>query len=125
MLIYRISVNYYLQVEAYNDVPGSETTTPSPNDPNCGHGGSGWREDPITGKILLLLLLHIFLTIQTTFHLCIVKTGMCYLLLDTDLAWEDAREECASLSEYRGDGDLASINSFEEESFIMSKYSVL
>ena len=50
---------------------------------------------------------------------------MCYLLLDTDLAWEDAREECASLSEYRGDGDLASINSFEEESFIMSEYSVL
>ena len=81
MLIYRISVNYYLQVEAYNDVPGSETTTPSPNDPNCGHGGSGWREDPITGKILLLLLLHILLTIQTTFHLFMYCKNRYVLLI--------------------------------------------
>ena len=47
---------------------------------------------------------------------------MCYLLLDTSLAWEDAKEECAALSDYDGDGNLASINSFAEETFILRKY---
>lgn len=49
------------------------------------------------------------------------KTGMCYHFLETPLAWEDAKEECKSMSGYGGDGDLASINSFMEQSFVQGK----
>lgn len=43
---------------------------------------------------------------------------MCYSYLDKSLTWEDAREECHSMSGYHGGGDLASINSFEEQTYI-------
>ena len=51
--------------------------------------------------------------------------GMCYHFLETPLAWEDAKEECKSMSGYGGDGDLASLNSFMEQSFVQSKYFLI
>ena len=47
---------------------------------------------------------------------------MCYHFLDTELSWEDAREECRYMSGYHGDGDLASINSPREQDFIQGLY---
>ena len=39
-------------MEAYEYDDGSpDTTTPAQNDPNCGYGGSGWKEDPMTGGL--------------------------------------------------------------------------
>ena len=40
------------------------------------------------------------------------------------MTWEDAREECKSMSGYGGDGDLASINSFQEQSFLQGSYFI-
>ena len=48
--------------------------------------------------------------------------GICYHFLETPLAWDDAKEECKSMSGYGGDGDLASLNSFLEQSFVQRKY---
>ena len=48
-------------------------------------------------------------------------SGMCYLIVDTELSWNDARVECEFLAGHDRGGDLVSINSFDEQRHIMSK----
>ena len=48
-------------------------------------------------------------------------TGMCYLIVDTELSWNDARVECEFLAGHDRGGDLVSINSYDEQRYIMSK----
>ena len=48
-------------------------------------------------------------------------TGMCYQVLDIALTWAEAREECSYRGGWRRGGDLASINSLQEQTFMRSK----
>ncbi len=51
---------------------------------------------------------------------------MCYHFLNALLSWDDAAEECRNIGGFHGDGDLASINSFQEQVFIQGQfYSIL
>ena len=47
-------------------------------------------------------------------------TGMCYQVLDMKLAWAEARDECQYRGGWREGGDLAGINSLEEQTFLTS-----
>ena len=46
---------------------------------------------------------------------------MCYMVVDTELSWNDARVECEFLAGHDRGGDLVSINSYDEQRYIMSK----
>lgn len=71
-----------------------DTSTMPPTN-NCGYNSDKWVENP--------------------------ETGMCYSLVNDHLyTWEDAREHCRYLGGYREQGDLASINSAEEQQFFAS-----
>ena len=48
-------------------------------------------------------------------------TGMCYIVVDTMMSWNDARVECEYLAGHDRGGDLVSINSFDEQRHIMGK----
>ena len=48
-------------------------------------------------------------------------SGMCYMVVDTELSWNDARVECEFLAGHDRGGDLVSINSYDEQRYIMSK----
>ena len=52
-------------------------------------------------------------------------TGMCYQVLNLRLGWAEAREECRYRGGWREDGDLAGINSLEEQTFLSSKCVVI
>ena len=84
------------QVEPKDDPDGGNSlpTTPS-GDPACAGYEGQWTED------------------QTT--------GMCYQVLETELSWDEAREECRYRGGWRRDGDLASINTFQEQIFMQSE----
>ena len=56
--------------------------------------------------------------------ICFFTEVMCYHFLDALLSWEDAAEECRYLGGFRGDGDLASINSYQEQVFIQGMEQV-
>merc|ERR550532_2345629 len=45
-------------------------------------------------------------------------TGLCYQVLDIALTWAEAREECSYRGGWRRGGDLASINSLQEQTFM-------
>ena len=80
-----------------SDGGGSLPTTPSGDEACRGYGGE-WYED--------------------------VMTGMCYQVLDIALSWAEAREECSYRGGWRRGGELASINSLQEQTFIRSKMRV-
>ena len=46
---------------------------------------------------------------------------MCYIVVDTEMSWNDARVECEYLAGHDRGGDLVSINSFDEQRHIMGK----
>ena len=48
-------------------------------------------------------------------------SGMCYMAVDTELSWNDARVDCEFLAGHDRGGDLVSINSYDEQRYIMSK----
>ena len=85
---------FVCKVEAQQDGsdPSLPETTTQAGSENCGHYSHGWTEDP--------------------------DTGMCYALLDSRLRWEDAKEECQYQGGWREGGNLASINSLEEQQFL-------
>ena len=87
----------YLKVAAVLDPNGDPSlpTTPGGN-PSCGEYSHGWTEDSIT--------------------------GMCYQVLDMRLNWGEARGECQYRGGWREGGDMASINSLEEQTFFTSNY---
>jgi hypothetical protein len=49
---------------------------------------------------------------------------MCYHFIEELLTWVDAKEECRLRGGFREHGDLASINSFQEQIFLNSKLTL-
>ena len=47
-------------------------------------------------------------------------TNMTTQVLEMLLSWEEARQECSYRGGYRRDGELASINTREEQTFMQS-----
>ena len=73
--------------------PDSSTMPPTTN---CGYMGSEWVENP--------------------------NTGMCYSLQAQAYSWSDAREYCREIGGYREKGDLASIDTKEEQEFFNCEF---
>ena len=48
---------------------------------------------------------------------------MCYQVIETELNFDEARQECEYRGGWRDGGDLASINTFQEQTFMQSKGS--
>jgi nitric oxide reductase activation protein len=49
------------------------------------------------------------------------STGMCYNFVKERLTWVEAREECKLRAGFRERGDLASVNSLQEQLFVHSR----
>ena len=88
--------SFMCKVAALGELDGGDTlpTTPSGSEACQGYEGQ-WYEDSMT--------------------------GMCYQVLDIALTWAEAREECSYRGGWRRGGDLASINSLQEQTFMRSK----
>ena len=75
-------------------------TSTMPPTTNCGYMGEKWVENP--------------------------NTGMCYsLVTDQRYSWSDAREYCKEIGGYREKGDLASIDTREEQEFFNSWFTLV
>ena len=77
-----------------------DTSSTMPPSTNCGYMGDKWVENP--------------------------NTGMCYsLVTDQRYSWSDAREYCREIGGYHEKGDLASIDTKEEQEFFNSWFTLV
>ena len=94
------------------DLDGGDSlpTTPSGSEA-CGGWEGNWYEDPMTGMCYQVMMM---VMMMMTFM------SVCYQVLDVALSWEEARQECEYRGGWRDGGNLVSINSLEEQTFVQS-----
>ena len=90
-------MTFMCKADAVADLDGGDSlpTTPAGSEACRGWAGN-WYEDPMS--------------------------GMCYQVLEEALSWEEARQECEYRGGWRDGGNLVSINSLQEQTFVQSKF---
>ena len=91
-------MTFMCKADAVADLDGGDSlpTTPAGSEACRGWAGN-WYEDPMS--------------------------GMCYQVLEEALSWEEARQECEYRGGWRDGGNLVSINSLQEQTFVQSNVS--